>query len=295
MLRLVLHSVHQDEGGTSDGPGILAGLVGQDLVEGLGPFRTSGCSLEGGVVRRDEIASAVLQQGVVHLVLLHVGVFDIADGIGQTVHESCNAFIALAASAHRPVHGRALANLGLPVRADLAQVIREDEAGTRTVGTAHRRDRVVRQCQRGIQRLQGRIVPFGDLAKVDVGQCSAVELELTGGNALDVDDRHHAPDHGGELHQALGLQVFVLQRHVGSAEVHGLGFDLLDASARTDGLVIDLDAGGLVVVNRPLGIQRRRKGGAGTGNILGQGRLRQRQAEQAAKRDMGERELHVFP
>jgi hypothetical protein len=64
-------------------------------------------------------------------------------------------------------------------------------------------------------------------------------------------------------------QFVVLQRHVGGAEVDGLGFDLLDAGAGADRLVVDLDAGGLVVVGGPLGIQGRREAGAGAGHVLG--------------------------
>jgi hypothetical protein len=121
----------------------------------------------------------------------------------------------------------------------------------------------------GVQRLDGGVVPLGDLAQVDVAQHLAAQLQLARGNALDVDHRHHATDHGGELHQALFGQVFVLQRRVGGAEVHRLGLDLAHAGARADGLVVDLHAGGLVVVGSPLGVQRRREARARAGAPAG--------------------------
>ncbi|MCY1515388.1 hypothetical protein D9M68_499720 [compost metagenome] len=263
--------MHQDEGGAGDGPRILAGLVGQHLVEALVPVGTGGGGLEGAVVGRDERAGGVLQLGVGHLVLLDVGVLDVADRVGQAVHESGDAFVALATRAGGPVHGRAFADLALPLGVDLAQVVGEQEAGARTVGAANRGDGGVRQGQRTVQCLDGGIVPLGDLAQVDVAQHLAVELQLARLDAGDVDHGDHAADDGGELHQALGLQFVVLQGRVRRAEIDGLGFDLLQASARTDRLVVDLDAGGLVEIGRPLGVQRCGEAGAGAGHVLCEG------------------------
>ncbi|MNE64462.1 hypothetical protein D3C80_1598760 [compost metagenome] len=70
------------------------------------------------------------------------------------------------------------------------------------------------------------------------------------------------------MHQALLGQFVVFQRLIRSAEVHGLGVDLLDASAGTHRLVVDLDAGGLVVIGRPLGIQGCGEARAGAGGFL---------------------------
>jgi hypothetical protein len=74
---------------------------------------------------------------------------------------------------------------------------------------------------------------------VSFGQHRTGQLQLASGNALDVDDRHHATDDGGELHQAVLRQIFVLQRHVGGAEVDRLGLDLADAGTGADGLIVD--------------------------------------------------------
>ncbi|MPM40441.1 hypothetical protein SDC9_87082 [bioreactor metagenome] len=265
--RLVLHLVHQDEGGAGDGPGTFTRLVRQDLIEALAPVGTGSGGLEGGVVRLHELACAVLQQGVGHLVLLHIGVLDVANGVGQTAHESGHAFVALAACAGGPVHGRAFTHLVFPLGVHLRQIVGEQEAGARAIGAAHRSDVGVRQLDVGVQCGDGCIVPLGDLAQVDVAQHLAAELELACLDALDVHHGDHATDHGGELHQALLVQLVVLQGSVGSAEVHGLGFDLTQTGTRTHGLVVDLDAGCLVVVGCPLGVQRSREAGASAGGF----------------------------
>ena len=87
-------------------------------------------------------------------------------------------------------------------------------------------------------------------------------------NPLQIDHRHHAANHGGELDLALGLEHVVGLGHVRSTKINRLGVDLLDTTARADGLVVDLDAGGLVVVGRPLGVNRRGEAGTGTGDFL---------------------------
>jgi hypothetical protein len=134
--------------------------------------------------------------------------------------------------------------------------------------SAHRGDGGVRQVQAGVQRLDGGVVPLGDLAQVDVAQHLAAQAQLAGSDALDVDHGDHATDDGRELHQALLGQLFVLQRRIGGAEVHRLRLDLAQAGAGAHRLVVDPGAGRLVVVGRPLGVQRRREAGAGAGHVL---------------------------
>jgi len=169
-----------------------------------------------------------------------------------------------------PVHSRAFADLALPLGADLAQVVGEDEAGARAIGATHHGNRRIRQGQARVQRLDGGVIPVGDLAQVDVSQHSARQLQLAGGQTLDVDHGHHTTNHGGELHQALGLEVIVAQRGIGRTEIHGLGFDLADAGTRTHRLVVDLDAGGLVVISSPLRVEGSREAGASPcGFLLG--------------------------
>ena len=260
--------MHQDERGASDGPRIFAGLVGEDLVEAFAPVGACRSGLESLVIRRNKGAGAVGQLHVLHLVLLDIRVLHVADRVGQTADEGCNALVALSARAGGPVHCGAFAHGGLPLLVHLAQVVGEDEAGARTVGAAHRSDVGIRQLHAGVQRNDGRIVPALDLAQINIAQHMATQLHLAGFDALNVDHRHHTTDHGGELHQPLRGQFLVFQGCVGRAEVHRLGVDLADTGARADRLVIDAHAGRLVVVRRPFGIQRCGKAGARAGGLL---------------------------
>ena len=68
-----------------------------------------------------------MHQGIGHLVLLDVGVLDVADRIRQLGDERRDAFVALAARAGGPVDGGALTDLGLPLGVYLGQVVGEDE------------------------------------------------------------------------------------------------------------------------------------------------------------------------
>ena len=103
------------------GQDFVAGLVGQDQVEAgrVGPVGVGGGGLERLDRRRDGLAGLVDHVGVGQLVLLGVGVFDIADralGAGDIVGD---AVVALGADADRPFDRGRLADLGLPVRRDL--------------------------------------------------------------------------------------------------------------------------------------------------------------------------------
>ena len=67
------------------------------------------------------------------LVLLGIGVFDIADrtlGLGDVVGDT---FIAFGANADRPLDRRVEADLRLPLRTDLGQVIGKIVGRTRAV------------------------------------------------------------------------------------------------------------------------------------------------------------------
>ncbi|KAG1246444.1 hypothetical protein G6F68_014638 [Rhizopus microsporus] len=66
-------------------------------------------------------------------------------------------------------------------------------------------------------------------------------------------------------------QFFRLQRGVGGAEINGLGLDLGDTTAGADRLVVDLVAGGGVVVGRPLRHHRVDERGARAGDFSGVG------------------------
>ena len=71
----------------------------------------------------------------------------------------------------------------------------------------------------------------------------------------------HVAVHRGDL----GL----VHRAVGGAEVHGALGELADAAAGADGLIVDLDAGLLVVGVEPLGVDRIRERSPGAGEGLG--------------------------
>ena len=273
LLGLVLHLVHQDEGGAGDRPGILARLVGQDFAErGLAPVGACGSGLEGDVVRDHEIAGDVLQNRVSHLVLLGVGIFHIANRTGQTLDEGGHALVALAAETNRPLRRGAGTDLGLPLVIDLGQVVGEDEGGAGTIGATDHADVGSGQRQLGIQVGNRFVIPLGDLAQIDVGQHGAGQLQLTRLDAGQIDHRHNPADHRGELLQAVLFQVFDRKRHVGSTEIHGLGGDLLDPAAGADRLVVDLVAGGFLVGVGPLGINRGGEAGAGARHFGSLGR-----------------------
>ena len=86
------------------------------------------------------------------------------------------------------------------------------------------------------------------------------------------------------------VEVLALQRRVGGAEVDGLGLDLLDAAARADRLVVQADAGLLLVGVRPLGVDRVGEGRAGAGNVGG-ARGRDKGGRKACRRE-GVDEFH---
>ena len=74
-----------------------------------------------------------------HLVLLGVGVLDVADRAVEALHVGGDALVALAADAGRPFHRGAVADLLFPLGADLGQIVGEDERGARAVGAVHHR------------------------------------------------------------------------------------------------------------------------------------------------------------
>ena len=94
-----------------------------------------------------------------------------------------------------------------------------------------------------VERLDLGIVPARDVALEDVGERRPVEDELARLDALEIHDRHRAAHDHRELDETGCFQVVRLEGHVGGAEGHGLGLDLLDAAARADRLIVQADAG----------------------------------------------------
>jgi hypothetical protein len=79
----------------------------------------------------------------------------------------------------------------------------------------------------GIELLDRGVVPLGDLAEEDLGERGAVDHELSGLHAVEIDDRHDAAHDRWELARAALVEVLARQRRVGGAEGDGLGLDLL--------------------------------------------------------------------
>jgi hypothetical protein len=86
------------------------------------------------------------------------------------------------------------------------------------------------------------------------------------------------------LDQAVLRQLVAGERRVGGAEGHGLGLDLLDAAARADRLIVQADIGLLLIGVRPLGVNRIREGGAGTGDVGRHGGHGRDDGERAGRR-----------
>src|SRR5690606_14537069 len=128
------------------------------------------------------------------LVLLGVGVFDVADRVLQLADVGGDAFVALAALAHGPLDRLAFADRGLPLGRDLGQVIGPAEGGARAVGAVDHHDIAVRQAEARVQGGDRRVVPLLDLAQVDVGQQGAGQAQLPGLDAVDIDHGHRATD-----------------------------------------------------------------------------------------------------
>jgi hypothetical protein len=204
---------------------------------------------------------------MLQLVFLGISVFNITDRTLDLLHVGGDAFVTLAAYADWPFDRGAGANAGLERRAGLRQVAGEHERSAGAVSAIHHGDVVRRQFHAWIDSRDFRRIPFGDLAQVDVSQHRAGQLDLARSNAIQVNDRHHAAHDRRELRQVVSIQVFHLQGHVGSAEIHGFRLDLLDAAAGADRLIVQAVAGRGFVGFSPFGVDRIRKRSAGAGDF----------------------------
>ena len=110
-------------------------------------------------------------------------------------------------------------------------------------------------------------------------------------HALEIDHGNDGAHHHRPLDQAVLLELLDLQRHVGRAERHGLGLDLLDAAARADRLVIQTVAGLLLVGIGPFRIDRERERRARSGDVGGE---RRRRCGDQAGSDDSFHEIHML-
>ncbi len=144
-----------------------------------------------------------------------------------------------------------------PVLADLGQIVGEDESGAAAVGAVHDKNIHGRQLDSRIVFGDASVVPLGDFAQVDVGQDVRPYAQVT--DALQVENRHHSPEHGRNglnLHLG-GGQLLVRHGDVAGAKIDRARRNLADAATAADRLVVDLDPGmGGAVLTKPLGINR---------------------------------------
>ena len=154
----------------------------------------------------------------------------------------------------------------------------------------HDGDRLLRQLGLRVELDDGRVVPSLHFAQEYLAERRPIERDVAALEALEVDHRHHAAHDGRELDDTDLLELIRLQRHVGGAEGHGAGGDLLDAAAGPDRLIVQPAAGFPFVGVRPLGIDRIRECRAGAGNIDGDGGI----CDGSGDRAGGENCLHVF-
>ena len=101
--------MHQDERRRRDGPCVgLTRVVQVDAEPGRRfPIRFSRCSREGQVVWLNQLAGFVNQAHVRQLVLLSVGVFNIADRAPDLGHAGSDTRVTAATDPRSPGHGLA--------------------------------------------------------------------------------------------------------------------------------------------------------------------------------------------
>ena len=87
------------------------------------------------------------------------------------------------------------------------EVVGEVEGRARAVRAMHDGDRLRRQLGARIELRDRRVVPGLDLAEEDLGQRRAVDDEIAGLDAFEVDDRHDAAHHHRELDEAVLRRV----------------------------------------------------------------------------------------
>src|SRR5205823_598584 len=157
----------------------------------------------------------------------------------------------------------------------------------RTVRAMNHRDLGIGKLDALIYLRDGGIVPFGDLAEIDVGEERTGQLEFAGLHAYKIDDRNIAADDGRKLQQAVFFELFRFERHVRRTEIDRLVLDLLDTPARADRLVIHADTRLRLVGFGPLRVNRVGKRGAGAGNVETQGGRADAERQRGSKKRVG--------
>ena len=209
----------------------------------------------------------VFQQRVVHLVLLGVSVFSIADGALDTLYVRVYSLGALATGTDRPLNRLAFANFGFPVSADLAEVIGEDESGAGAICAVYHCNVVIGQFYTLVFGCDLGVAPFGYFSQINLRQSVPSQLQLAGFDTINVNHGHYAPHYSGELRQVVFAQFIGRKGGVSCTKIHGLGFYLFDAATRTDRLVIQAHIGFSLVGLGPFCIDRVRESRARSGEV----------------------------
>ena len=217
--------------------------------------------------RLNKLAVFVLQLRPRQIVLLGISVLNVADRVLQLAYISSHAFVTLAALTRGPLYSLALTDFFLPFGRNFRQIVGPAERSTRTIGAMHHDDRCAGQFKIRVQRLDGSVVPLLDLGQEDIGQHSGRKLQLTGLNALDINNRHRAANDGRKLEKVVFSKFVGLHGVVRSTEINCFGNDLLLTTTRTDGLIIDAIACFFLVGGCPLRVDGVRERCAGTGDV----------------------------
>jgi hypothetical protein len=148
-----------------------------------------------------------------------------------------------------------------------AEIVGEHKSRAGPVSTTHRRYRQVRQLQVGVERGNLLVVPLGDVAKVDIGQDWASQLQLVRLHAGNVNNDIDAANDRGELHQLVRSKLIAGDRHVRGAEIHSAVIDLVDPGAGPNRLIIELYADRAGRCRAPFRVNRRGEARAGAGDL----------------------------
>jgi len=241
---------HDDEGAHRDWPGMGTWLVGEHFFErcaGL-PRAVAQCGSESFAGRGHKFAIAILHLCVSQLVLCDIVIVDVADCAGGLLdcgYDAAAAFDLCVIAG--PCNSKILAVGIFPGMACLAQVIGEIIGGAGTVLAHDRNDGNLRQRDTWIQSGHGRIVPFGDLARKNVGEDFARELQFTLSDPWQIDDWHDAGDRAREADHLECFQVLGGHGNVAGAKVDRFFLDLLDAGGRTYRLIAKFGIAGFAI------------------------------------------------
>lgn len=245
LVGAVLGEEKEGEGGDGVGVGGGCGWVDDRGAWVFGEDVRSGGDGRGRafLAGKDVFSGLVLDGDDGKVVLLGVGELDVADGTGRLADLLGDALGALSAKTDRPGDGVAEADAGFPLRADGREVGGEGVGGSAAIAAVGDDDTRGGQGDSGVVGGDGGILPCFDFAEEDAGHGVCGELQRmweTGEVVGDADRTGAFRDLDKGLHAG---ELPVGEGSVGGAEVDGAGFDLLDAAAAADGLVVDVHGG----------------------------------------------------